>query len=198
MQTNYDRSWIETRFIKSSRKIERRFSINARTLINADMMISNCKIKVKSRILIKALNKNHMTHMTHVIFAESLGKTEVDQKIIFSLKNMIITEKIIFVLDVIIQIIQLRTANTCSIWIEHLQKKIKSNCSLLRHESTLEFKSYTLVVLVKIIKSITMFTLLLMMKTMNLTLIDSASVQKTSQTFSQDRFETEVYFSTWN
>ncbi len=66
------------------------------------MMISNHKIKVKSRILTEALNKNHMTHMTHVISVKLLDETEVDQKIIFSSKNVIIVEKIIFVLDVII------------------------------------------------------------------------------------------------
>ena len=44
----------------------------------------------------------HMTHVTHVIFTELLDETEVDQKIIFSSKNVIITEKIIFVLDMII------------------------------------------------------------------------------------------------
>jgi len=70
-------------------------------------MISNYKIKVKSEILIRAFNKNHMiliTHITYMILSDS-DKIEVDQKIIFSLKNVIIAEKIIFILDVIIQII---------------------------------------------------------------------------------------------
>ena len=49
-----------------------------------------------------------------------------------------------------------------------------------------------------IIKVITTFTLLLIMMTMNLILIDLASIQKTSQTFNQDKFEAEVYFSTQN
>ena len=162
------------------------------------MTISNQKIKAKSRILIRALNENHMilvTHVTHVILANS-DETEADQKIVFSSKNVIITEKIIFVLDVIIQIMQSKTANIYLIQIKHLQKKIKSNHNLLKYESTLELKSYTLVVLMKMIKSITTFTLLLMMKTMNLTSIDSASVQKTSQTSNQDRFRAEAYFST--
>src|SRR5437763_593306 len=99
------------------------------------MMISNQKIKAKSRILIRALNENHMiltTHMTHMILADS-GKTEADQKTVFSSKNTIITEKIIFVLDAVTQIMQLKTANICLTQIKHLQKKIKSNCSLLRH-----------------------------------------------------------------
>ena len=46
------------------------------------------------------------------------------------------------------------------------------------------------------IKVITMFILLLM-KIMNLTLIDHASAQKTNWAFSQ-RFRVGVYFSTWN
>ena len=67
-------------------------------------MISNCRIKVKSEILTEVLDENHvilMTHVTHVISDDS-DKTEVDQETVFSSKNMIIAEKIIFVLDVII------------------------------------------------------------------------------------------------
>ena len=81
------------------------------------MMISNHKIKVKSEILIRVLDENHMTlttHITHVISGNP-DETEVDQKTVFSSKNMIIAEKIIFVLDVIIQIIQLKSANICLI-----------------------------------------------------------------------------------
>ena len=75
---------------------------------------------------------------------------------------------------------------------------IKSNHSSIRceWESTLEFRSYVLVALVIMIKAIMIFILLLM-KTINLTLIDHASAQKTNQTFSQ-RSETEVYFFIWN
>ncbi len=83
-----------------------------RALISINMMISNHKIKAKSKILTEALDKNHVTHMTHVISVKLLDETEVDQKTVFSSKNMIITEKIIFVLDATTQIIQLRTANT--------------------------------------------------------------------------------------
>jgi len=124
MQANYDRLWIETRSAKSSRKIERRPSVNVRALISiiTIMMISNHKIKAKSRILIEALDKNYMTlmtHITHVIFSNS-DEIKVDQKIIFLSKNMIIAEKIIFVLDVTIQIIQLKPANTCLTQIRHL------------------------------------------------------------------------------
>ncbi len=62
---------------------------------------------------------------------------------------------------------------------------IKSNHSSIRHEweSTLEFRSYILVALIIIIKVIMMFILLLM-KTMNSTLIDHVSTQKTNQAFS--------------
>jgi len=70
-----------------------------KALINTDMIISNHKIKAKSEILTEALDENHVTHMTHVIHAKPLGETEVGQKTTFSSKNMIIAEKIIFVLD---------------------------------------------------------------------------------------------------
>jgi len=75
---------------------------------------------------------------------------------------------------------------------------IKSNHSFIRceWESTLELRSYTLVALIIMIKVIMMFISLLT-KTMNLTLIDHASTQKTNQTLSQ-KFKTEVYFSIWN
>ena len=74
----------------------------------------------------------------------------------------------------------------------------KSNHSSIKckQESTLEFRSYVLVILVIIIKAIMMFISLLM-KTMNLTLINHTSTQKTNQIFSQ-KSETKVYFSTWN
>ncbi len=177
MQANYDRLWIGTRSVKSSRKIERRLSINTRTLISINVTISNCKIKAKSETLIKALNKNHVTLVTHVILVKLLDKTEVDQKIIFSSKNVIIAEKIIFVLDVIIWIIQLKTANICLTQIKHLQKKIKSNYSLLKHDwkNALELRSYTLAALVTAIKLITA-----LLTTQNLTSIDLANTQKTS------------------
>ena len=73
---------------------------------------------------------------------------------------------------------------------------IKSNHSFIKHEqeSTLEHKSYVLVVLVITIEAIMMFISLLT-KTTNSTLINHASTQKTNQIFSQ-KFETEVYFFT--
>ena len=75
---------------------------------------------------------------------------------------------------------------------------IKSNHSFIRceWESILEFRFYMLIILVIMIKAIMMFILLLM-KTTNLTSIDHASAQKTNQIFNQ-KFKTEVYFSTWN
>ena len=77
---------------------------------------------------------------------------------------------------------------------------IKSNHSSIKHEqeSTLEHRSYILVVLMITItiKIITIFISLLM-KTTNLILINHASAQKTNQTFSQ-KFETEIYFFIWN
>ena len=109
---------------------------------------------------------------------------------------MITAEKIIFVLIAAIQIIQFTTANTHLIQIKHLQKTIKQNHSLSKHdqESTLEHMSYVLITLIIMIKVITTFILLLM-KTTNLILIDCTSTQKTNQIFNQ-KFEAEVYFST--
>src|SRR6266487_4561184 len=105
---------------------------------------------------------------------------------------MIITEKIISVLITTIQIIQFITANTHSAQIKHLQKMIKSNHSLIRHDqrSMLELRLYTLIALAIIIKAITTFILLLT-KTTNSTSIDHASTQKTNQALSQ-RFRAEV------
>ena len=98
-----------------------------RTLINIIIITSDHKIKVKSKTLTEASDK-----IFDEILSNSLDKTAVDQKIISSLKSMIITEKIISVLITAIQIIQFITANTHSVQIEHLQKMIKSNCSLIR------------------------------------------------------------------
>ena len=73
---------------------------------------------------------------------------------------------------------------------------IKSNHNLSKHTSTStqECRLYVLVALVIITQAIIIFISLLTM-TMNLTLIDHASAQKTSQTLNQ-KFEAEVYFST--
>ena len=89
---------------------------------------------------------------------------------------MIITRKIIFVLIVIIQIIQFMTVNSHSIQIKHLQKMIKSNHSLSKHDqkSMLEHMSYILIALIIMIKAITTFILLLM-KIINSILINHTS-----------------------
>ena len=60
-----------------------------------------------------------------MILDNFLDKTEVDQKIIFSSKNVITAEKIIFVLIMIIQIIQFTIMNTHLTQIKCLQKMIK-------------------------------------------------------------------------
>jgi len=75
---------------------------------------------------------------------------------------------------------------------------IKSNHSSIRHEweNALEFRSYMLITLAITIKAIMIFILLLI-KTTNSILINHASIQKTNQIFNQ-KFRTEVYFSTWN
>ena len=135
-------------------------------LISIVMTILNHKIKAKSnevliKVFIEALNK--ILNKSHMILDNSSDEIEVDQKIIFSSKNAITAEKIIFVLIVVIQIIQFTTANTHLTQIKHLQKMIKQNHNLLKHdqESTLEFRLYMLVILVIIIKLITTFILLL-------------------------------------
>ncbi len=79
-----------------------------RILISIIIIISSHKIKVKNdetltEALIKALNK--ILDKSYMIFDDFSDETEVDQKIIFSLKNMIIAEKITFILIMIIQII---------------------------------------------------------------------------------------------
>ena len=94
-----------------------------RILISIIATTSDHKIKIKSnealietliRTLNKILNKNHM------ILSNFSDKIKINQKIIFSSKNVIIAEKIIFILNMITQIIQLKTVNSHLIQIEHL------------------------------------------------------------------------------
>ena len=75
---------------------------------------------------------------------------------------------------------------------------IKSNHNFIKYEqqSPLEFRFYMLVALTIMIKMIIMFISLLI-KIINLILINHASVQKTNQALNQ-KFETEIYFFTWN
>ena len=72
---------------------------------------------------------------------------------------------------------------------------IKSNHNFLKHdqENALEFKFYTLVALIIMIKLI--ITSISLLMTQNLILIDCTSVQKTSWIFNQDKFRTEVYYT---
>ena len=51
---------------------------------------------------------------------DSSDKTEVNQNLIFSSVNMIIAEKMIFILNAVFQIIQLETVNSLLISIECL------------------------------------------------------------------------------
>ena len=170
-------------------------------MISIIITILNHKIKTKNnKTLIKAFIRtfNKIFDENYMILSNSSDEIKIDQKIIFSSKNTIIAEKIIFVLIAVIQIIQFTTANTYLTWIKHLQKTIKWNHSLSKHDqkSMSECISYMLVTLAITIKVITMFILLLM-KITNLTLIDHTSTQKTNQTFSQ-KSEAEIYFFTWN
>ena len=77
------------------------------------MTISDHKIKIKSD---EALNKTFSeifikNHMISINFSDEIT---VDQKTVFSSKNMNTAEKIIFVLNAVTQIIQLKTANSHS------------------------------------------------------------------------------------
>jgi hypothetical protein len=79
-----------------------------RALTDAAVKNSDHKIKIKTETLAEIFKKNsdenHVTviFMIHMILTDSLDKIKADQKIVFSLKNMIIAEKIICVLNVII------------------------------------------------------------------------------------------------
>ena len=87
------------------------------------MMTSDCKIKTKIdeaftetfiKILSKIFDENHMT------FNDFSNKIKINQNSVFLSTNMIIAEKIIFVLNVIFQIIQLETVNSLLILIKCL------------------------------------------------------------------------------
>jgi len=89
-----------------------------RILINAAVTILNYQIKIKSN---KIFNKTFIRvfNMIHKIFNKIFNdfsdKTIVNQKTVSLSKSVIITEKIISVLNAIIQIIQLKTASSHSI-----------------------------------------------------------------------------------
>ena len=92
-------------------------------LINIITMTSNHKIKTKTdkvlietfiRILSKIFDENHMILNNHS------NEIKIDQNSVFSSMNTIITKKIIFVLNTVFQIIQLKTVNLLLILIKHL------------------------------------------------------------------------------
>ena len=87
------------------------------------MIISDCKIKVKNnetfiKILIETFNE--ILDENHMILDNFSNKIKINQKIIFSSKNMITAKKIIFVLNAVIQIIQLKIVNSHSTQIKYL------------------------------------------------------------------------------
>jgi len=74
-----------------------------RILISVAVIISDHKIKIKTdEALIKALIETYkIFNESYMTFNNFSDKTEVDQNLIFLSVNMIITEKIIFVINVI-------------------------------------------------------------------------------------------------
>src|SRR5437868_8025757 len=108
-----------------------------RILISVITITLSCKIKMKSnkaftealiRILSEIFNENHITLNDHS------DKIKIDQNSVFSSVNTIITEKTIFVLNAVFQIIQLEIVNFLLISIKCLQRTITSNCSSIRCE----------------------------------------------------------------
>ena len=93
-----------------------------RILISIITTILNCKIKVKSdKALIKAFSKTHkIFDENHVILNNLSDEIKINQNSVFLSANMIITEKTIFVLNVIFQIIQLVAVNSFLISIKHM------------------------------------------------------------------------------
>jgi len=87
-------------------------------LASIAVTIPGRKAKVKSVILIEALNK--IFDENHVIPGDPPDKTAVGQKTAFPPKNVITAEKITFVLNAVTQIIQLKTVNSHSTQIERL------------------------------------------------------------------------------
>ena len=122
MQINCDRFWIKKIHLKFKKK-KRKFSNIIRILISIIMIISNYKIKIKInktliKIFIKTLSK--IFDENYVTLNDFSDKTEVNQNLIFSSVNMIIAEKMIFILNAVFQIIQLETVNSLLISIKCL------------------------------------------------------------------------------
>ena len=87
------------------------------------MTILNHKIKIKNdEILIKIFIKtfSEIFDKNHIIFNNLSDEIKINQNSVFSSINMIITKKIIFVLNAIFQIIQLETVNSLLTLIKHL------------------------------------------------------------------------------
>ena len=81
-----------------------RFSNITRILINVTTIISSHKIKAKSdkifiEIFIETFSK--IFNKSHITFNDHSDKIKIDQNSVFSSANTIITEKIIFILNVI-------------------------------------------------------------------------------------------------
>ena len=87
------------------------------------MTILSYKIKAKTdKALTETFSETHeiFDDENHVTFNHLLNKTAMSQNSVFSSVNMIITKKIIFVLNAIFQIIQLEIINSLLILIKHL------------------------------------------------------------------------------
>ena len=86
------------------------------------MMISDHKIKIKNNeTLIKALSRTYkIFDESHVTFNNYSDEIKINQNSVFSSVNMIIAEKIIFILNIIFQIIQLEAINSLLTSIKYL------------------------------------------------------------------------------
>ena len=92
-------------------------------MISIAVMIFSYKIKIKTdEILIKTLIEtlNEIFNESHVTFNDYSDKIKIDQNSVFSSANTIITKKIIFILNAVFQIIQLKVINSLLILIKHL------------------------------------------------------------------------------
>jgi len=92
-------------------------------LISAAVIIFDYKIKIKiNKALIKALIRTlskifNKSYMTLNNFSDEI---KIDQNLIFSSANVIIAEKITFIINAVFQITQLKTVNSLLISIKHL------------------------------------------------------------------------------
>jgi len=92
-------------------------------LISTAAITFDCKIKAKTdEVLIEALSETHeiFNNESHMIFSHFSDEIIMSQNSVFSSANMIITEKTIFVLNAVFQIIQLEAVNSLLILIKHL------------------------------------------------------------------------------